>query len=321
MRRRFVAAGAVTLVLSGSAAAAVVIVTEPSAPLSARFPNRLLGARYSLKVIPDLAVGHAGWCITLRDVTSRGSLLPNPGTCVAARNSAVITSGAVARVSSATGRAQGSLLYAVVDQQVSTLEAPGGARVRPITSAGLPEGWRAAVVIERRESGHQIMGLTPLNRRGAPIRTNVSRPAVLATRTEDPATPSSPCRIEINRRLDLRGATAVGLSDALPSYRPGANGFLSCYEVTFTVDGRRSVATLLVDEQRPGARPPNLPGLARVRSRPDVWTASVDYAGQVGSVTGKTWFAKRVSGGWLVLQTSALQARALNLLEGLTGRG
>lgn len=317
-RRRPIVVLAAVLVFSGSAAAAVVIETQKSAPLAGALPE-LLGSRYALQVEPDLRTGHAGWCIKLHTALAHGAALPNPETCVPAGRSPVVTSGGIARVSATTGATRGLLLYAVVTGRVAALKAPNGARILPISSPGLPDGWRAAITIETRPrfSRRGATTLTPLNATGARIRLSPTRPTVFPAVEVNPRARHRGCRITAARPAHIRLLKAYGLREPLPQFVPTANGFLSCYSITFDFRRRTSTATVLVNAQHPGASPAALPGFIELRFHRSVWTRPAVGAGKpYPGPTGRL-FAERFNGGWLVVRTVAPMNAVVGLLHDL----
>jgi hypothetical protein len=301
------------MIASISVAAAVVVETRISAPLSGRLPRQLLGVRYDLQVGPDLVAGQAAWCATLSGLESSRPLSLGPERCETPQG-AVIAKGGLVAVSSDTGSVSGWLLYAVVDRRVAALQAPDGTRVIPIHRPQLPYDWTAAVTIQSNPEklhGHSRVALSPLSPRDTPLRGAASLEPAQATQLPvQPADPLRPpshgCAIDARAMPGIRLRHAWAFRGVVPTRVAVTQpGFLSCYSLTFDIDGRQGVAAILLDARHPGRTPdglPNtraLPGAAGVVSGPAAENLGFGFA------AGDRLIAKRIHGGWLVLQTAA----------------
>jgi hypothetical protein len=171
LRTRIVAVSAAVMTVCASAAAAVVIATNKSAPLKGELPPQLLGSRYALEVTPDRSAGHGSWCISLIAVKTHTPLLGSHPRCVTPGPGPLILRGGVSVISPVTGQFSGFLLYAVVRGDVPGLREPDGQTVEPISDGALPKGWRAAVVIETDPAATPGIPatLTPIDARGNPL--------------------------------------------------------------------------------------------------------------------------------------------------------
>jgi hypothetical protein len=321
-RRRTLVLSMLTLAVSASAAAAVVIGTQRSAPLIGALPHQLLGSRYVLSVEPDLAAGHADWCITLLDVGTGASVLPTPSNCVAPSGGPLVGRGGVATISTGTGTVEGWLLYAIVDKRVAALQAPDGTRILPISSPQLPADWRAAVAIQTKPSRPTnpptVEALFPLNAQGRRLRTSVGKAVVLPTQMVNPNDPpTTGCRID-KSLPNVRLLEARALRAPAPQSLPVTPGFLSCYSLTFDLDGQASTAALLLDSRHPGSRPAALPGTRRMRGQPGLLVGSAAGTGHAVNRPDDGLFAERVKDGWLVIQSSAPTVAVVAVLKHLT---
>ncbi len=320
-RRRSLAAAVAALALSGSAAAAVVIATQKSAPLAGALPE-LLGSRYALQVEPDLRTGHAGWCIQLAATAPKSAVLPTRQACVPAGRSPLVTSGGIAQISSTTGEVRAWLLYAIVTKQIAALKTPNGARILPISSPDLPDGWRAAITIGTRSRllTRGDHALAPLNAAGTPVPENSSRAQVLPVTQVNPHAPSGRCRIDPAPASTVRLLKASELRDPLPRSTAISRGLLSCYSVTFSARGAEGIATVLVDARHPGASPGALPGFARLPLDRSVWAQrTLENRGAQLGITPRL-FAERFAGGWLIVETAAPMRRATAMLQDLVAQ-
>ncbi len=320
--QRVIAASAAVFAIAASAAAAIVVTTRRSAPLSGSLPHQLLGSRYTLAVTPDLRTGHAGWCVALLDIGISAAVLPNPGTCVSPGYEPLIARGGIETLSPTTAAVNGSLLYAIVNEQVATLEAPNGVRIVPISSPSLPRGWRAVVTITTRTSANArspaLAGLVPLNAAGHDLATRINKSVAFSSRAVDPRhPPATGCRISARNMGGVRLMTAEALSEPLVKRPLGPAGLLSCYSLTFSFRGQAATATLLVDSQHPGRRPVPLPGTRPVPGRSGLHVEPDPAPTTTGGTQMERLFAGRVGAAWLVVQTPASTDTAVAMLKDL----
>jgi hypothetical protein len=312
-----------------SAAAAFVVETRVSAPLSGTLPRQLLGVSYSLQVGPDLVAGEAAWCATLHEASAQRSLALGPGHCEAPQGP-VIAQGGLVVVSAVTGAANGWLLYAIVDQRVDLLTVPGGTRVIPIHQPQLPPDWTAAVTIQVNPKNGipsaSAVALTPLGSQGHPLlsalRPTAETPRLPVRPVNPLRPPSHGCAIEVQGASGLRLGHAWALR-GLPPARPSMSvaGFLSCYSLTFEVHGQQGVAAILLDASQSGAgTPAEIPG---TRSVPGEAGVAIGPGGEdlgFGFSPRDRLVVERISGGWLVVQTAAAQPSGAGVLRLFRGR-
>ena len=324
-RRTLAVLAAGALLLTASATAAVVIVTS-SQPLAGRLPQ-LLGTRYALRVSPDLQAGHAGWCVSLLDIRASEAVLPVPSACVSGRGP-LIARGGIAVLSPKTGRERARLLYAIVDRRVAALRAPGGATIRPIASAELPSGWRAAVTLQAHPQAlaqhfaGTVVTLSPLRAGGERMSTITGTPVMAPVRPVGAGSHrAGACGLQVRTWPGLRLGGAEAVLAPLPRTLPRTAGFLSCYSLSLDFGGSVSVAAVLVDAARPGSRVPVLPGFSRLRSHPRFWAGPATTAGGADTGLLQRLFARRLGSAWLVLETPASQAMALMVLDRISAAG
>ncbi len=322
--RTVVVVSAITLVISTSAVAGILIVTRRSAPLEGALPKQLLGSRYTLTVTPSLRAGDVGWCISLLDIRTGTSVLPTPSTCVSQGHDPLIARGGIEILSPATGGVAGWLLFAIVDQEVAALKAPGGTRILPIASPSLPSNWRAAVTIaggpSLRTGRATVATLTPIDAGGRVIPTPAAKPVLVPNRPVNARNPpSTGCRITTRRLPGVQLLAARAVIGPLPKSISAPPGFLSCYSLTVAYLGRASSVALLVDSEHPGRRPGNLPGTTTLRGAARVQQLPAGAEGSVGASAGRL-IAERVRDAWLVVRTSAPTNVALSLLRDLTAK-
>lgn len=305
--------GALTMIASISVAAALVVETRTSAPLSGRLPRELLGVRYDLQIGPDLMAGQAGWCATLSELGSHQPVSLNTESCDTSQGS-VIAQGGLVAVSAASGAVSGWLLYAVVDQRVAVLLAPDGTRIFPIHQPQLPAGWTAAVTIQanpEKPHGTSTMAtLRPLSERGVALPaadlppTQATQPPVRSVNASHP--PSTGCAIDGGAVPGIRLQSARVLRGVAPTKPAEVEpDFLSCYSLTFDVHGQPGVAALLLDARHPGRSPQELPNTRPLPHEPGIVSGPAAENLGFGYMPGARLSAERIPGGWLVVQTAA----------------
>jgi len=140
---RGLALGLATLVLAGSATAAVVGLTaEPSKPLAGPVRDGAPSARtYAVSLLPDWRAGQAGWCAQLRVVRGGGSIGTGTG-CGPARaagGSQIVAGGAIGDLQ--------SIKYAVVTARTRAVRFDERTLVATRRDPSLPYGWRYAVAL------------------------------------------------------------------------------------------------------------------------------------------------------------------------------
>jgi hypothetical protein len=307
-RRRPLLVVLVTLgMTAATAAGAVVVATQESAPLSGALPeSRAPGAAhatgYRLTVRPRMAVGAVGWCTTIT------LLAPGPGphgggsACGAAPRSGtpVLGAGSLSQLDRpgdvATER---QITYAIVDRTIAAARRADGVVVRARSDPRLPVGWRSLIVAQRR--AHRVTYLGPAGR-PARLRSEPERPprrhvtvtaSALAHRRWCALRvgPGSPARITSARTLASPPAQTRGLAG-----RP----FLSCTTVTVSLRGGSYTAALLLDATDPGRAPLDLPGATKL---------TADTVGLPPAAGSPAALARRHAGGWLVVAGGAARGR------------
>lgn len=301
-RRRFtgrgLALGLATLVLAGSATAAVVgLTTERSKPLAGPIDATKPSARaYAVSLRPDLRAGQAGWCGVVR--LSTGGRFNGVGSgCGPARaaGGAQIAGGGMY----GNGR---SLQYVVVTAKTRAVRFDERTLVATRSDPSLPYGWRYAVAvtdpvpalsapsIEPPATGTAVPGhvpsrTTPGAASAAPatappplpepvvwIQYDAKGRALPATTRADDHTRQGRSRLVTNERPARRcviggaegyvaGYARVAVTRPKPAPRIEGRAFASCANTVFHARNRRgglSVAILL-DSHRPRATAAPLP--------------------------------------------------------------
>ncbi|MDQ2759816.1 MAG: hypothetical protein M3Y17_05110 [Actinomycetota bacterium] len=298
-----------------STAAAIIVETRSSAPLSGRLPRDLLGTRYELEIGPDLVAGALAWCTTLVELGSSGaSLSLGPGHCDTPQG-AVIAQGGLVALSARTGAVTGSLLYAVVDRRVAALRTLVGTRVIPIHVPQLPDDWSAAVTIQsnpKPQVPSAMATLSPLGPQDTPLRSAAARAPAEATqlpvRPVNPLRPPSHgCAIDAKAVPGIRVGHALALRSPAPTRLATAQpGLLSCYTLTFYAHGQSGVAAILLDVRHPGRQPDPLPSTRPLPHEEGVVTGSGAEDLGFGFVARGQLVAERIHHGWLVVQTATI---------------
>jgi hypothetical protein len=316
-RWRSLVAVAAALVISGSAAAAVVKLTaEDSPPLAGKVAGRpgagpLGTSHYVIELLPYLSAGRSGWCATVVLHGGKGGPLVGGEGCGPAppADAPEIAGGAVV----ATTGSGTSVSYAVVDDRVARVRVDGGREIIPRPSRAIPAGWKAAVWFTA--GGQTPSPVVFLNRVGQPISTapnqragtQVAGTAKLPTRAVDPShPPHQRCAIDVPVRAGLR-AVSERVVTATPARPPDINGraFRTCASAVINFAGRRFTAAVLIDARDPGRQAAPLPG-----QRDHPGTTGVVEAG--GGIT-----ARRAGPAWLVVRGSDPGQR-LRLLRALS---
>ncbi len=286
------------------------------------------GERVAL--VPLLRAGESGWC---------AATLNKGGCGVSARAPMVVEGwgsterteyGKLRAASEATAVVEKSVAAVAVERLRAVSSRPvrvarerwwalGELRTRP--DPGLPDGLRAIVVdikgIAVPGSRHKdmLLRLIPLSASGKPIpesraygRLTVSLPVQSVS---DAAHPSSGvCRIAM---MPLRGAFAFGakvIKRAVAVHGLLGNAFTTCASTIYKFGGWRVNAAVLLDAAHPGARPAGLP---LMKALPD------DHSGVVEawSTGGEATLARRIPGGWLVVEGGRDAAERRLLLDHL----
>ena len=284
---RSLALGLATLVLAGSATAAVVGLTaEPSKPLAGPVDAAKPSARaYAVSLRPDLRAGQAGWCSVVR--FSSGGRFSGVGTgCGPAR-----AAGGAQIVGGGMFGNRTSLMYAVVTAKTRAVRFDERTIVETRSDPSLPYGWRYAVAVvdTPASEGPGAIGILPGPNRPPPASKATRAPATsnpkppqpflplqydaqgrvlpATTRADDhtrqgrsravtKARPAQSCVIG-GAEGYIAGYARVAVSRPKPAPRIEGRAFASCANTVFHRKNQRgglSVAILL-DSHRPRARP------------------------------------------------------------------
>lgn len=306
------------LVVSGSAAAAVSLNGQRSAPLSGVVVDGGSGgiarSSYDIEIAPALQGGAIGWCSAITyHGDSRGFL--GSGNCGGAGSTAAIGSPLFA-----PGLRSQGISYVLTAPQVAAVRVKDGPTVLTRRDPRLPFGFRAAVFKADHQSSPRSAGppsslafeLTALDARGRAIPGGTSprfgEPTRFWQYPQRQATGS--CSLHARRESRLHARWGRVVTGIVPD--PGIIGraFLSCIDTEYYLQGWPLDAAVLLDAEHPGTAPAALPGMARVAGHPGVFNRRLGLVGDIS--------ARRVGNAWLVVQgASGLQQR-LTALGALT---
>lgn len=322
-RRRPLAVVIAALVVTGSAAAAVVsLAVSPSAPLTGTVPPfkgvTTAGLRYDIPVTPDLEAGNAGWCSYPSFSYGGGpprlgpiNRLNGGGTCVpaVAGDPPVVLGGG-----------ENGLFWMIVSSRVAELRL-GHQLIRPHGDARLPFGWRAVVTFSpafnprTRPVPRALPNPVPLDARGQPIGLG-SVPSLpqAPTRSVDPNHPSGGiCSLGAAHVAGITRQWQVVITSIPHLESSVAQGaLLSCARSWYLVDNTSPAisAAVLINARHPSESVPVLPNL-RPTADHGIFTEDGGSAGQLS--------ARRIGPAWLVVEGGTPQIRA-SLLRGLAVR-
>jgi hypothetical protein len=271
-----------------------------------------------VRFVPVLTGGVAGWCITGAAGAGcpisrlmRGPIVAEFWIAEGARN-----------------RAEG---FAVTTSEAAAVSVAGSRSITTRREPTLPLGLRAVAVkiqgawapevetpsLFGRPPHRAPEGLprfTSLDRAGKPLVQNreegpfVTHEVAGRSWSRPAAEPAGACGL---RSVPLRGLVANAgfvVTHATPSNGLLGRPFLSCVSTSYSLKGWPLVGSVLVDANRPGARPGLLPGMHPVVGYPRMF----DALGSNGPMV-----ARRVSGGWLVVSGGEGEAQRRTLLEHL----
>jgi len=279
---------------SGGSGVTTVRVTSQSADAW----HAARGAHVSL--VPVLGAGVAGWCMQTTSRTVTAGLVSSGRSCPAPHT----TRGPIFAESCQGTSRSGALVFALTTGAVASVSIAGGARVRTVTNATLPNGLRA-VALQAPDTEPRLgffrhcPTVTPYDTSGNAIRANAGRGQPLLIRMprknwEHPErTPRGVCELETTK---LRLGT-VAWEGAVATKIGPAGGLLgrplvSCARTVYVHSGGHYVtAAVLLDASHPGAQPPSLPGSKPLAGHRAVFEAQ--------SSDGRI-VARRVPGAWIV---------------------
>jgi hypothetical protein len=340
LRGRHLAALAALLVFSGSAAAAVVKLSEErSAPLSGTLPHlhssgggkpSSSGERYRFTMLPDLEAGRTGWCENMTITTAAGSGGGGGGGGGGGCGPAPLASQHLIGGGSMVVSGNRILEYALVDSHVASVRF-NGRLIRTISSTGLPHGWRAAVAVlglprgphgELRDS--PWMRWTALSRQDRPFPRPRRAGRSLNARTravssKHPAT--GRCSIHQTEAIAGLRTTGAEVIRGKPRRLPPLDGpaFTSCAETTFKLDGNTLTASVLINAAHPLRAPAALPGASANPRGPGVVEISTGMQqtptrplrlfGTEPVIEGGPIAARRDGAAWLAVQGGTTEQR------------
>jgi hypothetical protein len=327
---------AALVVAGGSALAAGLLSGQRSRPLTAVFqPGSPTsqegygppGSTYSLSISPSMQAGVIGWCTSL--VTYRGAKSFDLGT--GGCNGAAPAVGAPMFGAADGGIGGASLSYVFTAPQVAAVRVAGGPTILTRPDPRLPFGFRAAVFSPRTRFSHAAgvtlsaygagVALSALDSSGQVIPGDAYvGPVTEATRSWRAPNPPAAGACSISSRP---GAPVVLQSGSVLSEAVGDPGiigyaFLPCLTTSFTFDGTRFAAAVLLDAKQPGQLPADLPDMQPLAGHPGVFARQRamtnlfnDEANSLDIV------ARRVKNTWLVVAgdvNGAQPTAALNAL-------
>jgi hypothetical protein len=107
--------------------------------------------------------------------------------------------------------------------------------------------------------------------------------------------PSGLCRIHTDLQSKVRAAGGFVATSVPAMSEVLGQAFLSCANTSYNVDGTAFIVSVLADAERPGRRPPPLPGERAVPSRQGVFEALASSGTILARRDGPVWLA--VGGG------------------------
>lgn len=309
------------LVLSGSAAGAVLLSGEHSRALSGVVPPydahgnlSVAGAHYSIVLTPSLSAGTIGWCnlMLFHDVPGmRGGGGFGGGSCPTG------TPAVGAPLFAQDGSQGEGLWYVFAAPQVVAVRVAGGPTVLTRGDPRLPYGYRAAVLpLPQRVFKHGPPHLTALDATGRviPGGPNEQPPSEPTRSWSAPQRPAGgACPLSVRRGSGMQVQAGLVIAAAVPD--PGIIGhaFLSCATLALRAGSSQMLAALLVDARHPGAFPATLPDMRSVPGAVGVFTR----AEPLGLRARGNLIAERVGDAWLVVASAESPRQGLNALRAL----
>lgn len=288
-----------------------------------------------VEVLPVLADGTVGWCVTTIKVgggcpvgrLKRGPIIAEQwfgtgGVRVTGPGNETATDG------EANVGAEG---FALTTANVAAVAVNGRGAIVTRREPGLPSGLRAVVVKVHGAWAHEVKvpslfgrppheapaalpRFTPLDHADKPMEQKnepgfspiVEIPGQRWKRPEK--RPPRPCSI---RSSGLRGLVAQGgfvVNRAKPVNGLIGRPFLSCATTSYSLGKAHLVAGVLLDADQPGTSPGSLPGMQRVGGSPGVFAA----LSSTGAIA-----ARRVPKAWLVVGGGQDEQQRLTVLARL----
>jgi hypothetical protein len=276
----------------------------------------MVASKEQVAFVPLLRTGESGWCA--EELRKGGCEVPAPtpmivegwgssegneyGKFRAASEATAVVESSVAAVAVERLRLVSSHPVRIARERWWAL-----GELRTQQEPGLPDGLRAVVAdvhgiaIPSRRHKDMLLRFIPLSTSGKPIPELRTHPALSVglpvESVSNAAHPSSGvCRIVM---APIRGVFAFGakvIKKAVAVHGLIGNAFTTCATTIYKFGGWRVEAAVLLDAAHPGARPADLP---LMKALPD------DHSGIVEAwpaATGGTTLARRIPGGWLVVE-------------------
>jgi hypothetical protein len=315
------------LLAGGVASATMLLTSQPSAPL--------LGAigpsQYAIEMSPYLNAGETGWCV--------GVISPERGRFHGWSEGCGGTPGApiVAESFEAPEAKHATLDWAITTTAVAAVRF-GGHAVRTRSDPRLPDGFRAAVEIVapgrgpgpgREREGLRRHGMGEVQSRPRPVEALDTHGRVIRGPTpEAPRLGSRPSWIQKtvywappqtppNLPCSIHSGSLSGpqpqWGNVATKIRPIAgvpdSAFVSCADTEFYWHRWPLQAAVLLSAAHPGSEPDAFAQMQAVSGHPGVFDAP---GGVQGHLT-----ARRIRGGWLVVQGGDSLTQRLTLLSDL----
>jgi hypothetical protein len=294
------------LVLSGSAAGAVLLTGQHSRPLAGVVPPynshgniSVAGLRYEIQITPSLQAGTIGWCNFI-SFKGRG-----PGGGFGGGGCPTGTPAVGAPLFGADGERGEGLWYVLAAPQVAAVRVLHGPTVLTRSDPRLPYGYRAAV-FELSAKAFAHVGpplLTALDASGRPIPGGTyEQPPREPTRSWSPPQRPAPgaCSLGVRRGAGLVAQQGTVLTAAIPD--PGIIGhaFLACANLQLSARGSTLVAVLLLDAAHPGSVPAALPNMRPMPGNPGFYERDAADL-ELPPFADHGLLARRVGATWLLL--------------------
>ncbi len=259
-------------------------------------------AAFDVRLVPTLAVGHAGWCVVIEEHGTTGG-----SACGGAPTTA---SPFLQEYGWGQAGSHRETEVAVTTPQVRAILVGGRHPVATLAVPGLPYGLRAMrVVVPLKRPYGPGPSLVALDGAGHPLAPGTpSDPGQATVRswrgTRQPA--SGACRLHASGvpGLGERGGQLATAVIPFPGQLIG-HAFVSCIDAEYQLQGMPIDAELLLDAAHPGARPATLPDWRPVRGAPGFFFE--------GGLT-----ARRYGNAWLLARQGSGLAQRMRLLRHLT---
>ncbi len=340
------------LLVGGSAAAAVSLSGQPSAPLSGTVPagrqgpgGSSPGSSYRIALFPDISAGLLGWC-HLFILNGGSGRHRGPGGFGGCGDSTPTLGDPIFALDDTGGP---GLHYVLTAPNVAAVQIAHGPTIATRSDPSLPFGFRAAVfylpwrpglTVHRARRGSSwaflpLPALTALDAAGRPIpgsQGGGSAQEQIRRWNYPGREAKGSCSIHAGERSGLQERTGAVVTSIVGDPAILGRGFLSCIDVGFDADGYMMRAAVLLDAEHPGSRPGALPDMHPVPRSPGFLDRPTtrggppaQYAGSgrfypgplnAGPLNGLT--ARRVGEAWLVVEGGTGTQQRLRALRDLT---